>query len=101
VGSEGRGKKSWRGREKEREREREREGEGEGGGGGDGRFIGTVVALFVRGALIEKIRTFLNVREATEAIERDILDIRAYRRDLVGCFIYRPFSLPVVATIGN
>jgi hypothetical protein len=43
----------------------------------------------------------LNVREATEAIERDILDIRAYRRDLVGCFIYRPFSLPVVATIGN
>jgi len=46
-------------REGEREREREREREAEKG---DGRFIGTVVALFVRGALIEKIRTFLFVK---------------------------------------
>lgn len=46
-------------RKRKRARERERRERTEG----DGRFIGTVVALFVRGALIEKIRTFLRVRK--------------------------------------
>lgn len=55
--------------EREGERERERRERTEG----DGRFIGTVVALFVRGALIEKIRTFLRVRKAIK--DREIFSI--------------------------